>query len=173
MISAGGVLHTKKNPEGVEMQLAQDGAKPGPPIRASFARIGVGSGVLGKVGKRTESRRDGTGSHADTEVVPDTKHLVAARFEAVPRYPAPGCGTIDRPLRESLLQWFVTGHDFSRAAKLFIFVPESASADDRKLAQGVFRPPAKAGSGMRENELRRWPEGQLRAGSEGQLYRCN
>jgi len=50
----------KKNPEGVDMQLAQDEAKPGPPIRASFARIGVGSGVLGKVGKRSESRRDGT-----------------------------------------------------------------------------------------------------------------
>jgi len=85
----------------------------------------------------------------DLKPCPDTQRLVA----------------IDRPLRESLLQWFVTGHDFSRAAKLFIFVPESASADDRKLAQGIFRPPAKAGSGMRENELRRWPEGQL--------YRCN
>ena len=50
----------KKNPEGVDMQLAQDEAKPGPPIRASFARIGVGSGVLGKVGKRSESPGDGT-----------------------------------------------------------------------------------------------------------------
>jgi hypothetical protein len=34
--------------------IAQHGAKPGPPIRASFARIGVGSGVLGKVGKNAE-----------------------------------------------------------------------------------------------------------------------
>ena len=34
--------------------IAQDGAKPGPPIRASFARIGVGSGVLGKVRENAE-----------------------------------------------------------------------------------------------------------------------
>jgi len=34
--------------------IAQHGAKPGSPIRASFARIGVGSGVLGKVGKNAE-----------------------------------------------------------------------------------------------------------------------
>ena len=51
----------KKNPEGVEMQLAQDGAKPGPPTSAGVALVGVGSGVLGKVEQGSESRRDGTG----------------------------------------------------------------------------------------------------------------
>ena len=32
----------RSNPEGVEVPLAQDGAEPGSPIRAVFARIGVG-----------------------------------------------------------------------------------------------------------------------------------
>ena len=67
----------KKNPEGVEMQLAQHVAKPGSQIRASFARIGVGSGVLGKVGKRSESRTDGTGSHADSSPFVDAVILLS------------------------------------------------------------------------------------------------
>jgi hypothetical protein len=33
-----------------------------------------------------------------------------------------------RPLKKSLLECFVTGHDFSRADKPFIFLPEPASA---------------------------------------------
>ena len=54
-----------KQPENPErrrrgIMIAQHVAKPGPPIRASFARIGVGSGVLGLVGKVPESPGDDT-----------------------------------------------------------------------------------------------------------------
>ncbi len=42
---------------------AQHEAKPGPPIRAVFARIGVASGVLGKVGKFSRAAEGRHGSH--------------------------------------------------------------------------------------------------------------
>jgi hypothetical protein len=46
--------------------------------------------------------------------------------------------------KNSGFERFVTGHDFSRADKPFILFPESASADDRKLAQRVFPQPVQA-----------------------------
>jgi len=51
---------------------------------------------------------------------------------------------LNRMRKNSGFERLVSGHDFSRAEKPLIFSPESASADDRKLAQGVFPQPVKA-----------------------------
>jgi hypothetical protein len=39
-----------------------------------------------------------------------------------------GGARLHRPLKKSLLECFVSGHDFSRADKPFIFLPEPALA---------------------------------------------
>jgi hypothetical protein len=61
---------------------------------------------------------------------------------------------LHRLLKKSSRKRFVTGHDFSRADKPFIFSPESASADDSPAA-------TEEAAEQVEKQIPRRPEGLL------------